>query len=110
MTREEGLPERCYVAYCAQKIRGKWKILILYLVLSGENRFGRMLRSLNGVSKHILAKELRELEKDGFIHRTAYAEVPPRVEYALTCLGRSLLPVFCEMAKWGRKHQGGESA
>ncbi|MEM6327950.1 MAG: winged helix-turn-helix transcriptional regulator [Bacteroidota bacterium] len=68
------------------------------------NRFGRMRRAIQGISKQMLAKQLRELEADGVIHREVYAEVPPRVEYSLTETGHSLLPVIAAMRAWGEAH------
>ena len=103
VTNKYQVPERCHVVYCANKIRGKWKILLMYLVLSGVSRFGQMRRSLNGISRQALTKELRELETHGFLTRTVYPEVPSRVEYTPTRLGKSLLPVFKAMGNWGRQ-------
>ncbi|MGI9338898.1 MAG: winged helix-turn-helix transcriptional regulator [Gammaproteobacteria bacterium] len=100
------VPERCYVVYCANKIRGKWKILIMHQTLAGANRFGELLRQLSGISRQALTKELRELETNGFLKRKVYAEVPPRVEYTPTPLGVSLLPVLRVMGKWGKTQIG----
>ncbi len=91
----------CPVTYCLQMIGGKWKPVILYLLSNGLDRFGVMRRAIDGISKQMLTKQLRELERDGIISRTVFAEVPPRVEYALTKKGESLLPVIQAMKTWG---------
>ena len=71
-------------------IAGKWKPLILYFLLQGPNRYGELKRAVKGVSDKVLIQQLKELEADGVLLRTDYKEVPPRVDYALTPLGRSL--------------------
>lgn len=92
----------CPVTYCLQMIGGKWKPIILYLLSNGVDRFGMMRRAIEGISKQMLTKQLRELEADDIISRTVFAEVPPRVEYALTEKGESLLPVIHAMRDWGQ--------
>ncbi|MEM8488881.1 MAG: helix-turn-helix domain-containing protein [Bacteroidota bacterium] len=92
----------CPVTYCLQMIGGKWKPVILYLLSNGVDRFGVMRRAIDGISKQMLTKQLRELERDDIISRTVFAEVPPRVEYALTEKGESLLPVIQAMKAWGK--------
>lgn len=101
--RDPILPS-CPVTYCLSVVGGKWKLVILYLLDHGVNRFGRMRRAIEGISKQMLAKQLRELEADGVISREVFAEVPPRVEYALTEKGESLLPVVEAMRAWGERH------
>ena len=74
-------------------LSGKWKILILwYVALYRVQRFGALLRRLDGITQSTLTRQLRELEADGFLHREVYPEVPPRVEYTLTAMGESFLP------------------
>ena len=82
-------------------IGGKWKLLIMYLVSNGINRFGKMSMMLRNISKQMLTTQLRELESDGIIERKIYAEIPPRVEYFLTPKGQSLLPIIALMKEWG---------
>lgn len=94
----------CPVTRCLNLIGGKWKPLILFLIENSVNRFGVIHRNMPSVSKHILTKDLRELELAGVISRTVFAEVPPRVEYALTARGRSLLPIIRAMKNWGDQH------
>jgi DNA-binding HxlR family transcriptional regulator len=80
---------------------GRWKLLILHQLVSGVNRFGELHRALSGVSEKILAQHLRELERDGIVHRKVYAEVPPKVEYSLTASGKALKPIIDAMHEWG---------
>ncbi len=94
----------CPVTYCLQIIGGKWKPIILFLLSNGVDRFGAMRRAIEGISKQMLTKQLRELEADGVIHRAVFAEVPPRVEYSLTEKGQSLLPVIEAMKEWGQPY------
>jgi len=94
-------PSGCPVTYCLSMIGGKWKPVILYCIAHKVERFGAMQRAVPGITKQMLTKQLRELEADGLIARTVYAEVPPRVDYALTDKGRSVLPVIAAMRDWG---------
>ena len=83
-------------------LSGKWKILILwYVAFYRVQRFGALLRRLDGITQSTLTRQLRELEADGFLHREVYPEVPPRVEYSLTETGYSLKPILDSMVAWG---------
>lgn len=82
-------------------IDGKWKIIVLYKLLSGTLRFNELRRLIPSVTQRMLTHQLRELEADGLIIRTVYAQVPPRVEYTLSARGRSLEPVLLAMKEWG---------
>lgn len=85
---------------------GKWKFVILYSLMDGKaKRFKVLERGIAGITARMLIKELKSLESDGLIKRTAYATVPPTVEYQLTAYGISLVPVIKELDGWGRKHQ-----
>ena len=95
--------EECPVTHCLRIIGGRWKPLILFCVANGVNRFGALQRAIPKVTKQMLTQQLRELESDGILSRTVFAEVPPRVEYALTSRGQSLLPVIAAMRTWGRE-------
>ena len=82
-------------------LSGKWKILILwYVAFYRVQRFGALLRRLDGITQSTLTRQLRELEADGFLHREVYPEVPPRVEYALTDMGESIFSIFFAMRRW----------
>lgn len=86
-------------------LSGKWKLLILwYIAFYTMQRFGELIRRLDGITRSTLTKQLRELENDGFIHREIYKEIPPRVEYTLTDLGRSFIPVLNQMVTWSEKN------
>ena len=82
-------------------IGGKWKILILwYVAFYRVQRFGELMRRLDGITQSTLTKQLRELEQDGFLHREVYKEIPPNVEYSLTAFGESFIPVLQTMMEW----------
>ena len=86
-------------------ISNKWKVLILRDLLPGAKRFGELKKSIGTVTQKVLTAQLREMEASGLLTRTVYAEVPPRVEYALTELGYSLKPVLDAMQAWGSDYQ-----
>ncbi len=81
-------------------VGGRWKLQIGYHLLSGTKRFGELQRLIPEASRQMLTMQLRELEQMGMVHRQAYAQVPPKVEYSLTELGRSFEPVLCQMYAW----------
>jgi DNA-binding HxlR family transcriptional regulator len=83
---------------------GKWTIVIIWQLVRRTTRFNELKKAIPGITQHMLTSHLRELEADGIVIRTVYAEVPPRVEYALTDHGRSLEPVIRSLAAWGGKH------
>ena len=72
--------------------------------MSRVQRFGELLKRIDGITQSTLTKQLRELEDDGFIHREIYKEVPPKVEYTLTALGKSFVPVLTQMMIWSQTH------
>ena len=100
--------ERCKTVSTIQKILGvKWKIEILYYIAFHDiHRFGKLRRQIGEITESSLTKQLRELEADGFLVRYDYKEVPPHVEYHLTDLGKSFIPVFEHMKQWGDEHLG----
>ena len=93
---------RCPAEATLGVIGGRWKVLILWHLFGGTRRFGELRRALAGVTQKMLTQQLRELERDGVVTRTVYAEVPPRVEYSLTDRGQSLRPVVAAMCTWGK--------
>lgn len=103
-TPKKELPA-CPVETTLTLIGDKWKVLILRDLLTGAKRFGELRRSVGGVSQKVLTAQLRAMEKSGLVTRTVYAEVPPRVEYALTALGQSLRPILDAMSSWGERYK-----
>jgi DNA-binding HxlR family transcriptional regulator len=85
-------------------IGGKWKALLVYRLLNGALRFSELKRQVPGITEKMLTQQLRELEHDGVLERTVFAEVPPRVEYCVSEHGSSLQPVLAAMCQWGRQH------
>ena len=96
--------QECPVAAMLVLIGGKWKPVILHYLTSGTRRFGEIAVRMPTISRKVLTEQLRELQSDNLISRTKYKEIPPRVEYALTELGKSLTPVLDEMAVWSNKY------
>ncbi len=82
----------------------KWRIPVLHVLTLGPLRYGQLQRSITGVSSKVLSETLRGMERDGLITRTLHAAVPPRVDYALTAAGQSLLSPLRELCHWARKH------
>ena len=98
--------ERCKTVSAIQKILGgKWKLeIIYYIAFQDVHRFGALRRHIGDITESSLTKQLRELEADGFISRHDFHEIPPHVEYTLTPLGESFIPVFEHMKRWGDEH------
>lgn len=92
----------CPVETTLKIIGGRWKVLIIHFLLNDTLRFGELARSLGGISARTLSKQLRELEDDGVVNRKDFGEIPPKVEYSLTPLGRSLEQVLLSMEAWGK--------
>ncbi|HLM80905.1 MAG TPA: helix-turn-helix domain-containing protein [Terriglobales bacterium] len=96
----------CPCEYALRYIGGAWKVLIVaHLTQVKIRRHAEIKRLLRGITPKILTQQLREMERDGLIQRTVYAEVPPRVEYQLTAFGETLRPVLEAMYAWGKQTQ-----
>lgn len=100
----------CPVETTLTLISDKWKVLILRDLLPGTKRFGELKKSIGHVTQKVLTAQLREMEANGLLTRTVYAEVPPRVEYTLTALGYSLKPILDAMWDWGEEYQAKSGA
>ena len=103
LTKEE-MPA-CPVATTVALIGSKWKLLIIRNLLARPWRFNELKKDLEGISQKVLTDSLRSMEADGIITRTVYPEVPPRVEYSLTELGKSLKPILDSMPAWGEAYK-----
>jgi len=109
-TRETSAPATCpptkidldEFRLAVRMIFGRWKLDILWVLAAGPMRFGELRRALPGITQHMLTTQLRALEADGLVIRTAYAEIPPRVEYTLTDGAIALKPIFLAMVEWAR--------
>jgi len=102
--------ETCPVCLTAEIICGKWTLLLVRDLSEGCSRFSELERSLAGISPRTLSLRLRALEESGIVERHTYAEVPPRVEYALTEKGLDLLPIIDDMRAYGQRWLGAECA
>lgn len=103
LTKQE-LPE-CPVAATVELIGNKWKLLIIRNLLDGEQRFTQLKNGSPGISQKVLTDNLRIMEEEGIISREVFAQVPPKVIYSLTKIGKSLLPVIDAMAEWGDNYK-----
>lgn len=96
---------RCYFQLAMRIIGGKWKPKVLFhLSRKGVVRFGALRRGVIGITEKMLIQSLKELEKDGLVNRKVYRQVPPKVEYSLTDLGQSFIPVLNAMFEWGKSY------
>lgn len=103
--RSEELKSRCSVEATLGVIGGRWKAAVLFQLATGTQRFGQLRKLLPNITQRMLTLQLRELEEDGLVRRTVYAEVPPRVEYELTAWGESLRPILHAMCEWGQRYR-----
>jgi len=106
MYMRNGKSYHCPVEASLDVIGGKWKPLILWELGDNVMRFNELQKALPGVNTKMLTKQLRELEESGVIRRTVYPEVPPRVEYAITDFGRTLIPILEALCTWGTRYLG----
>ena len=94
----------CPICLTQKIIRGKWKLVIIWLLRDDKKRFNELNKAIVEVTQGYLTQQLRELEEDGLIHREVYKVVPPKVEYSLTKIGKEFLPVMDSMYLWGTKY------
>ena len=100
MTKQVSCPTELTLAVISRR----WKVMVIYWLLQGERRFNQLQRDLAGITHRTLAKQLKELEADGLLERRDYGEIPPRVDYRLTPLGRSMEPILMAMHAWALEH------
>ena len=94
----------CPITASISIVGGKWKPIIIWILIDGPKRFGELHKTIPGIALKVLSRHLKELEADGIITRKVYAQIPPKVEYTLTEKGRSLNDVMELLAEWGRKN------
>ncbi|TAE23519.1 MAG: transcriptional regulator [Cytophagales bacterium] len=101
--RLRGETYHCALDVTMSFIGGKWKAVVLWYLRNEKKRFSELKKHIPDITEKMLSLQLKALEEDGIVSRTVYAEVPPRVEYALTDFGRTLVPALEEIARWGRE-------
>ena len=99
-----GAPGTCSVDVALRVIQGTWKPALVWHLLGGTRRYAELRRLLPGISERMLARQLRQLERDGIVERCVYPEVPPRVEYTLTERGHSLAAILQQLAEWAESY------
>lgn len=102
--------EQCQTVMCSirdvlDRIGDKWSVLVVVTLNEGTHRFSELLRAIDGISQRMLTRTLRLLERDGLVHRSVHPTVPPRVEYRLTELGRTLIDPLHDLAAWAGRHR-----
>ncbi len=105
ITNATRIPETGAVREVLDRVGDKWSLLVIGSLRGGPMRFGGLEAALAGISQRMLTLTLKRLVEDGLVDRRAYAEVPPRVEYELTELGRTLLPLVISLAEWAMAHR-----
>ncbi len=105
MSENNVIETNCPLSWALSVISGKWKIAIIWLLRNNALRFNELQKNLPNITQKTLTQQLRELERDGMVSRKVYPEVPPKVEYSLTELGRSIKPALVSMCRWGRKYR-----
>ncbi len=95
----------CPVSLAQNILAGKWKLIVVWRLKEGAMRFGELQRSIPGIKQSSLTQQLRELERDGIIHREIYKQIPPKVEYSLTDIGTALIKVLYSFGAWGREYK-----
>jgi DNA-binding HxlR family transcriptional regulator len=104
MTKQKNLPD-CPVEICLLLMGDRWKVLILRELLKGTQRFGELKRAVTGISQKVLTQHLRQMEERHLLERKIYPQIPPRVEYTLTSIGRDLKAILDQMSQCGEKYR-----
>ena len=103
--RKIPIEPNCGLDLVREVLYGKWKIHLLYFISQGHKRPGELQRMIPGATRRVLSAQLNQLEEHELISKRIYAELPPKVEYSLTELGESVLPVIMTLGEWGDDHQ-----
>lgn len=106
LQNERFIAATCDLTYAVCMLSGRWKLLILCHLQDGVLRYSEIRNKIPGITERMLTVQLRELEKDGLVHRTVHPEFPPHVDYRLTAMSSELIPVWRIMEDWGTKHRG----
>src|SRR5678816_3529004 len=96
----------CLSRVVLSRIADKWTALIIHVLATGTRRYAALQREIGGISQKMLTQTLRSLERDGLVQRTVHPVVPPKVEYSLTKLGRTLIEPLQGLCRWSEKHLG----
>lgn len=104
MSKTSVMNPRCLSRVVLERIADKWTALIIHVLATGTHRYAELQREIGGVSQKMLTQTLRTLERDGLVQRKVYAVVPPKVEYTLTSLGRTLVEPLQAICRWSEKH------
>lgn len=97
--------ENCAVRNVVAQIGDKWSLLILFALVDGEDRFNSLKSRIEGISQRMLTQTLRDLERDGYVNRTVYPEVPVKVEYSLTEMGQDIVKPLYQLVSWADEHR-----
>lgn len=99
------LSSECFEIYAANLISGQWTLVICCYLANGKLRFGELRKRIPNITERMLTLHLRKMEANEMVKRKVYAEVPPRVEYKLTTIGKNLIPIIKQLEEWGKKHK-----
>jgi DNA-binding HxlR family transcriptional regulator len=105
MAKSINIADQCPIQIGLNMLSGKWKMAILWHLTKGTIRFNELQRMLPAITQKTLTQQLRELERDGLILRQIFPEVPPRVEYQLSELGTTVIPLLNSLCQWGKDYQ-----
>lgn len=104
MAKTQGIDKQCPIEAGLNILSGKWKLKILWYLSKGTVRFNELQRLLGNITTKTLAAQLRELEEQGIVIRKVFPEVPPKVEYSLSELGKTLTPILSQLCDWGKRY------
>jgi DNA-binding HxlR family transcriptional regulator len=108
--RPDVLALGCPTRRTLELLSGTWTVLVVHVLATGTHRYGMLKKRIEGITHKMLAQTLRGLERDGILRRRVYAVVPPKVEYTLTPLGKTLVPVLERLCRWSEEHDAAVEA